>query len=286
MHGIIYKATNKINGKIYIGQTIHSLEARRNGHYHLRRNKCRPSYFANALTKYRKDDFIWEVIDFADSHDVLDIKEKYWISFYKSNFPSFGYNLLSGGGSGRTPNAALRKILSAANKNQNNRKGQKWPEESKIYNSYIHKKIWDSLSLVKKQKQIAGLLKYRKENKFIMSDRHRKIVSENMKKLNLKGRIYSEKERKEHARVIIETRKKDKNWGKKISNGLIKYWSAPANREKAGKKNIGRKASLETRNKLRISHLGYKVSEETKKKISDTLKRKRLFKDNKEGEIK
>ena len=50
---IIYKATNKINGKVYIGQTINSLEHRKSGHEREARYQKETSvYFHNALLKY------------------------------------------------------------------------------------------------------------------------------------------------------------------------------------------------------------------------------------------
>lgn len=56
---IIYKVTNKINNKIYIGQTINSLEHRRKQHEKdCRRNKYYNNRFYNALIKYGFDNFI------------------------------------------------------------------------------------------------------------------------------------------------------------------------------------------------------------------------------------
>ena len=57
---IIYKATNKINGKVYIGQTTNSLSYRRDQHF--REAKCikrKTVYFHNAISKYGEDNFIF-----------------------------------------------------------------------------------------------------------------------------------------------------------------------------------------------------------------------------------
>ena len=90
---IIYKITNKINGKVYIGQTIHSLQ-------HRWREHCYSSSgclgIRSAIEKYGKENFIVEQIDVACDRDELDLKEQYWIEFYNCISPN-GYNLKSGG---------------------------------------------------------------------------------------------------------------------------------------------------------------------------------------------
>ena len=56
--GIIYKATNLINKKVYIGQTVKTLKERI--YKHLCEGKC--PHFYRALKKYGKDNFEWEII--------------------------------------------------------------------------------------------------------------------------------------------------------------------------------------------------------------------------------
>ena len=86
MYGIIYKITNKVNGKIYIGLTKQKLQSRFRGHLSDARkalkNDGRVCYFQNALLKYGKENFILEQIDQADTKEELCRKEEYWISYY------------------------------------------------------------------------------------------------------------------------------------------------------------------------------------------------------------
>lgn len=89
---IIYKATNKVNGKIYIGQTVRTLEERLAEH---KRN--RKSLLGAALKKYGEGRFSFEVVDTASSIESLNEKEKYWIGFYDCKTPN-GYNQCDGGG--------------------------------------------------------------------------------------------------------------------------------------------------------------------------------------------
>lgn len=88
----IYKITNKINNKSYIGQSIH-IERRFYEHQH-------ESYWDDnkilyqAFRKYGLENFTFEVIEECAPED-LNIKEQYWINFYHS-YPD-GYNMTSGG---------------------------------------------------------------------------------------------------------------------------------------------------------------------------------------------
>lgn len=95
---IIYKATNKVNGKVYIGQTINSLEHRKSGHERdARCEKKSTVYFHNALLKYGFENFNWEVLKECISQEELDFYEDYYITEYNSTSKEKGYNLKSGG---------------------------------------------------------------------------------------------------------------------------------------------------------------------------------------------
>src|SRR5438309_11361208 len=94
---LIYKATNKTNGKAYIGQTTATLANRiashvREAHYG-RRSK---SVFHNALRKYGLDNFETEVLETCDTIDQLNDKERHWIASLKTISPN-GYNIEPGG---------------------------------------------------------------------------------------------------------------------------------------------------------------------------------------------
>ena len=88
---IIYKATNKKNGKIYIGQTINSLKERNKS------RKYGDTIFDRAFKKYGEDGFEWEIIDSSTNINCLNKKESFWIEFYNSTNLKIGYNLQGGG---------------------------------------------------------------------------------------------------------------------------------------------------------------------------------------------
>ena len=89
---IIYKITNKINDKIYIGQTIRSLEERVKEHK--RKKNCS---LYKAFNKYGIENFDFEIIEKCNSIEEMNEKEIYWIKYYDCLMPK-GYNLCEGGG--------------------------------------------------------------------------------------------------------------------------------------------------------------------------------------------
>lgn len=92
--GIIYKVTNSINGKIYIGKTTKGLDRRRSEHTRF----IKPiTAFQRALHKYGKNEFVWEIIYECESPEELNNAEKEMIAKYQSNKLGIGYNMTPGG---------------------------------------------------------------------------------------------------------------------------------------------------------------------------------------------
>ena len=95
MTSIIYKITNDINEKVYVGKTTLTIEERFKMHCRdceKREEEKRPLYAA--MRKYGKEHFKIEKIEECDS-DLSSEREQYWIGFYKS-FKD-GYNATLGG---------------------------------------------------------------------------------------------------------------------------------------------------------------------------------------------
>ena len=91
----IYKITNDINGKVYIGKTSSSIDSRFQEHCkesHGRRWEHRPLY--SAMRKYGTQHFYVEQVEECDE-SVASEREVYWIDFYNSYHN--GYNATLGG---------------------------------------------------------------------------------------------------------------------------------------------------------------------------------------------
>lgn len=96
---VIYKITNLVNGKVYIGKTINKPRNRFLAHLKEARNGSQ-YYLHRAIRKYGKDNFKFEVIDdSAKTIEELDKLEVYYIQLYRSTESEYGYNMHLGGSS-------------------------------------------------------------------------------------------------------------------------------------------------------------------------------------------
>lgn len=94
---LIYKATNRINGKIYIGQTTRSLQKRIKGHNN---ESKRTNYaFHKAIRKHGIENFDFEVLFECQTLEELNKKEIELIKELKANNRDIGYNITIGGSS-------------------------------------------------------------------------------------------------------------------------------------------------------------------------------------------
>ena len=95
MYGYIYKTTNLLNGKIYIGQR-HSNKFL--GQSYLGSGKR----LRDAIKHYGEENFKVELIEEIETKELMDVREIYWISYYKSTNKEIGYNISEGGNVNRT----------------------------------------------------------------------------------------------------------------------------------------------------------------------------------------
>ena len=91
----IYKITNLINGKSYIGKTLLTIDERWNEHCRaIRRKRCEKRPLYSAMNKYGIENFKIEQIEECDDN-VVNEREEYWIEYF-GTFKS-GYNATIGG---------------------------------------------------------------------------------------------------------------------------------------------------------------------------------------------
>lgn len=95
----IYKFENKLNNKVYIGKST-NIYVRYKVHLKNVANG-KTTRFYSALRKYGIDNFNFEIIEECPKKR-LNERERYYISIYNSNDPSYGYNMTVGGDGGKT----------------------------------------------------------------------------------------------------------------------------------------------------------------------------------------
>lgn len=95
MYGYIYKTTNLLNNKFYIGQKKSDRFLAEDYLGSGRRLRA-------AIDKYGAESFFTELIDTAESKYELDQKELYWIDFLDARNPDIAYNIAKGGDGGDT----------------------------------------------------------------------------------------------------------------------------------------------------------------------------------------
>jgi group I intron endonuclease len=91
-YGVIYKITNLVNGKIYIGQTKQKPERRWSRHKHNSKNNINGSLIAKAIRKYGEENFTFETIDHAECTESLNKLEEKYINELNCLTPN-GYNI-------------------------------------------------------------------------------------------------------------------------------------------------------------------------------------------------
>ena len=227
----IYKITNKINGKIYIGYTSKTLKQRFKAH-------CKTTYslIGRAIHKYGRKNFTIELLESSkDKHYIQDIREDYWINFYDSRNRSVGYNIAKGGGGGDKityhPNRAqiILKVSAAVKK------------------AHVeYKDAYERAALKRRGRKVPLSVRIRQSRA-------------------LKNRIFTPEHRKKIS-IASKNRLKDKTkhplYGKKHSAKTIEKMRKAYSYEKS--------QTLESRKKRRLAMLGRKkgpMSEEQKQRM-------------------
>ena len=123
----IYKITNIVNNKCYIGQSANLINRIKKHIKTLISGTNRNENLQNAYNKYGTGNFTIEIIEEC-SKESLDEREIFWIDYYKSYDPQYGYNKTKGGtgGNGYIEVATqeyqqqIKDKISESNKGKNN----------------------------------------------------------------------------------------------------------------------------------------------------------------------
>lgn len=176
MQSGIYMILNKINNKVYIGQSI-NVDNRLDGHLReLRKGKHINVHLQGAFDKYGESNFDFTVLCKAP-FEQLNTLEEYYILNFESYDEMFGYNHNYGGKNGRVPKQVKEKI-------SNSLKGDKNPFYGKTHNEEVRKIL--SIANVGKNNPAYGRVK----EKHPMYGKHHTEEAKEKIRQKLKGSNY------------------------------------------------------------------------------------------------
>jgi len=178
----IYTIFNKINGKIYVGQSNDHKE-RWKKHIGIALGNIKEHAYPvhKAMIKYGIKNFTFTVILWLDSRESCNLAEKYWISYFRSNEREFGYNLTEGGG-GTCGFSHSEEAIQKMREKATGRKHK--PETIELYKKRRHsEETKKHLSEIQKGKMPVNIEQLKVINiGIIRSEENRKNISEGLKK--------------------------------------------------------------------------------------------------------
>lgn len=145
---IIYKTTNLINGKFYVGK-----DASNNPNYY-----GSGLLLAKAIKKYGKENFKKEILEECQSLKYLNIREKYWIASLDATNKKIGYNITIGGIGGDTYSNQSESRKKEINDTRNSSSyAYRQTDEYKQKRRDIAKQLWQRIDVRDKiKKKLVG----------------------------------------------------------------------------------------------------------------------------------
>lgn len=215
--GCVYRATNRIDGKMYVGMTCRTFVRRKNAHL---REVAHPHYpFHRAMAKYGIDAFDWDILFESDDRNELIAQEKNYIREMGCQVPK-GYNITPGG-EGVVHNESMRKKKKelALQQHRDPVKRAKWEEairnvdRNKYGNNmrHLHEDVefyekWHESCLQswspERRQHFAMLMKKRMEEKY-GTEREREIHARAVKIARSLGKEWRIENSRERNRVSV-----------------------------------------------------------------------------------
>jgi group I intron endonuclease len=214
---VIYKATNIVNGKSYIGFAV-DLEKRKKEHKR-KSEFMNKQYFHNSIAKYGFENFVWEILKEDASLD----DEKYFIEEHKTFWKTGkGYNLTKGGEGklGYVVSEKTRSKMSASHKNRQLTENQLrvLRENAKIMKEKGHTE--------ETKRKISNSHKGKKK-----TESHRKNISLNHASKKETGAYYQSEEYKEKMRKSLTGRKRTEEQKQNYKEAALRRWAKNKSKE-------------------------------------------------------
>lgn len=255
---IIYKITNQLNQKVYIGQTV-NLHRRWQAHKNYAKNpETTGQYIHRAMAKYGADSFTIEIVDFGLCVSQANCLERYYIQLYDSRNRECGYNISMGGDF--IWNTGLPK-------EQQPRYGKK--------NSQLHNERISRANIGRRV-----IISHDTRRKISASLMGHHISSETKWKISKANTGHAVSLEARHNMSKAKRGDKHPNYGrclseetrKKISQSNTGKTHSSETKGKLSAYNVGKTLTQEIRDKIAKSNMGKIMSDETKRKIGEKNK--------------
>lgn len=257
---VIYKITNLVNNKIYIGKNLHN----------------NPNYLGSgflikrAIKKYGKENFRKEIIEVCDKEKANE-REIYWIKKLSSTDLKTGYNITEGGmgGDNFSNNPRKEEIRQGMKERFTGEKnpmfGKPWPEERK---ERVRLKLLGKKASEETKLKISISSKGENNSMFgVCGDKHHNF-----------GKILTLEQKEKLSESLLEYWNNNDQRKKDIS-GENSITKRPEVKKKMSESRKGRILSIRHKEKISKAlrgrkgvNLGKRFSEEVKKKNSEAQK--------------
>ena len=158
----IYKTTNLLNGKIYIGKRVYR---KKDDKWYLGSG----IYLNRVIKKYGRENFKKEILEWCDNKSHLCQREIYWINQLNSTNPKIGYNLSLGGDGG---NVGVEAYIKIGNKLRGKKKSKEFGEKvskalkGKAKSKEHNEKVRQALLGRKRPKEVVDKMSKSIKNKY------------------------------------------------------------------------------------------------------------------------
>ncbi len=245
----IYLITNKVNGKIYVGQAVDLYER-----YRSHKKSKKNTRITNALKEFGIQNFVFSVLEKVEGRINLNSREQYWMEFLKSYDENIGYNMC------RYAFYPLGHCEEVRKKMSENMKGKMGGEKNPFYGK-----------------------NHTEESKRLISEVHKgsKHSEQAKKKMSISRK--GKKQSPDHARKRVESMRRNGSYVK--SEETLRKMSESRLGQKAWNKGIPRteETKIKIIEKIKLAYQNGFVNPMLGRKRPDLAERNRLHKWNTGG---